>query len=74
MAQLTVNEIEYDGVQCNEVYNDGNDYYFCTYSDSSVLFKSEEPVKGRTKTKKNIFAYDTLQEIDNRILELELIQ
>jgi len=55
-----------------EIYNNGFDYYYCIHSTIFVIFKTEEPVNGRTQTREDIFGADTLQELNGEIIRLGL--
>jgi len=62
------------GISFYEIYNNGLDYLFCTHSPDFVIYKTTEPIVGKTQTRDNIFGADTLNELNEEIIRLGLME
>ena len=74
MAIIESTIVEIEGVECNQVYNAGNEYFYCAHSTKFILIKSDEdsPVEAPTDTLSDIFGAETYEELNAEIERLGL--
>lgn len=62
------------GVTFYEISNNLSEYYYCLHSPNFVIYKTIDPIIGKTKTKEDIFGADTLEELNTEIIRLGLTE
>ena len=63
---------ELNETPCNKLSNGAKPYYWCTHSSDFIIVRMDQEITGNTFSLNNIFAADTLEELDAEILKKEL--